>query len=60
MKIRYTNTINLDDDKFKNLDKTYIREQVKNVLDNIITAMENDDFELHYLIDENKEKQNKY
>lgn len=55
MKIKYTTTIELDDAKFKNLSKSYVREQVKSVLDGIVSAMENEDHELAFLIDENIE-----
>jgi hypothetical protein len=57
MKIKYAATINLDDNKYRNLDKAYVRDQVIRVLDGIISAMEDNDHELHFLIDENKEQE---
>lgn len=59
MKIKYITTIELDNEKFKNLSKSYVREQVKSVLDGIISAMENENFEIEFLIDENQEAGNK-
>lgn len=58
MKIIYKTVLEIDEKKFSNLSKKYIREQIKLTLDSIIAAMENEGIELQYLIDENREKQN--
>ena len=42
MKIRYTATVTLDDEKYKNLDRAYVRKQVKAILDSMVEAMENE------------------
>lgn len=53
MKIRYATTIEIDESKYPNLKQSTIRDYVKNTLDSIVSAIENEGHELSYLEDLN-------
>jgi len=53
MKIRFTTTLEIDKNKYPELFQKEIRDYVKDQLESIVSAMENEGYELGYLADEN-------
>lgn len=56
MKITYKATIEIDESKFENLPKPYIKEQVKLAVDLYIASLEQDFEGINYLFSENAER----
>lgn len=56
MKIRFSTTLEIDENKYPNLSQKEIREYVKNQLESIAGVMENEGYELAYLEDENAKR----